>query len=131
MKQEWVDWFLDQSIEKRHRTLGEGKGDIDLATDRLISHKISGFISPTLGPAKGDWLRTLPEKDLLIEKGFMGIGKLGTKTDVVSCTKEKAPVFEHREPYVRSMPVTKWLDVAEAQWKRYANIVQGQKVVTG
>jgi hypothetical protein len=46
-----------------------------------------------------EWLRTLPEKDLLTEQGFIGIGKLGTTTDVVSDTKGKAPVFEHREPY--------------------------------
>ena len=26
MKQEWVDWLLDQSVEKKHRSLGEGKG---------------------------------------------------------------------------------------------------------
>jgi hypothetical protein len=131
MKQEWVDWLLDQSVEKQHRSLGPNKGEIDLSKDPLISHKISGRDSPTQGPAKGEWLRALPERDLLSEKGFMGIGKLGQKTDVVSDTKEKAPVFEHREPYGSNMPVSKWFEVAEEQWKRYANIVQGKTVVTG
>jgi len=130
MKQEWVDWFLDQSVQKEYRSLGEGKGDIDLSTDPLISHKIQGRESPTQGPAKGEWLRSLPEKDLLTEEGFMGVGKMGKKTDVVSGSKEKAPVFEHREPYGGNMPVTKWFDVAQEQWNRYAGIVQGKKVVT-
>jgi Domain of unknown function (DUF4157) len=125
MKQAWVKFIVEHALEPDHRGLET------LLGEQMVNHKIKGWDESGAGPERGAWLTDLPHQDLLTDRGYMGIGKMGDRMDRRKSDGKGAPLIEMRSPYQSSKDVSQWKKLALEAWDTYVHAVGGDDVERG
>jgi hypothetical protein len=132
IRKTWVNWLIANATrpwDHVKRTFISPYSEDSIAgkkQDKLINEKITGLEEVGAGPKRGEWLRQMPNEDQLTKEGFMGIGKLGVKTDQRKSDSAKAPIFELRAPEQNSIGYKQWMDKAGEWWTLYVSAVNNK-----
>ncbi|NER78154.1 MAG: DUF4157 domain-containing protein [Leptolyngbya sp. SIO1D8] len=131
IKEIWWKWLTKKAF---------GNDDLTssfLMNDQFFNQRLENLTYPRGikyggAPIRSDFLKNIPNEDLLVKEGYLGLGKLGNKADVSANDSSKfAPIFELRKPYGSAIAYAKWIDVAEEIWAKYDKIVGGERFNVG
>jgi len=123
MRDDWWQWIIEISLNNA------GLGANFLDNDQMINYYRQNADLSAEDPQGGDptrrnFLRELPERDLLTAENYIGLGSLGNRADVSAINPASyAPVFELRKPYGASKSHTNWVASARETWDSYDLIV--------